>query len=356
MIPQSALDKAKQMLASSERPIFFHDDDCDGTTSFVICYQFCKNHKGEGKSVPIKRSPAVTMDSMRKVEEFNADLIVILDKPKTEREFLQAAKVPVIWIDHHEPQRDSVGGLSHVLYINPRIWDDSDNRPTSYWSYKITETNLWLAVVGAVGDWFLPDYIAECREQYPELVPKEYKRLEDAYIDSPIGQIVRVIQFNLKGQSAESRKSVLTLTRIEHPDEILKQTTSRGRFLWKKYEKLAKPYDDTLNAGLEAGKEPGDILLYLYQDDSMTFTSELSNELLIRHPEKVILIGRKHEGYVKASVRTKGIEIPSIISEALKGLDGYGGGHKHACGMVVAEKDWDVFYTRFKESVAKAKK
>ena len=356
MVPTAAVEKARAMLESATRPIFFHDDDCDGTTSFVICYQFCKSQKGEGKGVPIKRSPSVTPDYLRKAEEIGADLIVILDKPKVDREFLEQAKAPVLWIDHHEPQLETIDRLGNVFYLNPRIWNDADNRPTSYWAYQITKTNLWLATVGSVGDWFLPEYITECRAQYPDLVPEEYTRVEDAYLNSPIGTLVRVIQFNLKGQTAESKKSVLTLTRVESPFEILGQTTSRGRLLWKKYERLMEGYKLALEAVRAASvATPGKILLYLYTDDDMTFTTELSNEVLIRYPDRVAyIIGRRHDGRIKASLRSHGFNLPAALEVSLKGLDGYGGGHLRASGMNIAEKDWDVFFERFSALVEKA--
>jgi single-stranded DNA-specific DHH superfamily exonuclease len=355
MVPSEAIAKARSMLEAATKPLFLHDDDCDGTCSFTICYQFCRQNKGEGKGIPIKRTPTITPDYLRYIDEFGADLVVILDKPKVEREFLQGVRVPVLWIDHHEPQRDTIAGLGHVFYLNPRSWDDADNRPTSYWAYHVTKTNLWLATVGSVGDWFLPEYISEFKAQYPDLAPDEYKRVEDAYLYSPIGTLVRVVQFNIKGQIAESKKSVLTLTRIESPYEILHQTTSKGKFLWKKYERLNESYKLVLETVHAAAAQPGKILLFLYTDDSMTFTTELSNEVLIRYPEKsAYIIGRRHDGRIKASLRSHGINMPPLIDEALKGLDGYGGGHPRACGMNIAEKDWDVFYERFSALIDKA--
>jgi single-stranded DNA-specific DHH superfamily exonuclease len=347
MIPPEAIERARTMLSHATRPLFFHDDDCDGTTSFVICYQFCK----EGTSYPVKRSPSVGPDLLRKVEEVQPDLIVILDKPKVDPEFLQGTRTPILWIDHHEPQTAITAPHPNVFYLNPRIWDDADNRPTSYWSYQITKTNLWLATVGSVGDWHLPDYLNEFRAQYPDLAPAEYRTVEEAYLDSPIGTLVRVIQFNLKGATADAKKSVLTLTRIESPYEILGQQSSRGKFLWKKYEKLAGPYAAMLEEARAQSTQPGKVLLYLYENEDTTFTGELSNELLIRYPDRVIFIGRKNGGYVKASVRSKGIELPTKIAESVKGLDGYGGGHKHACGLVVNESQWGVFWERFTKLV-----
>jgi single-stranded DNA-specific DHH superfamily exonuclease len=352
MVPESVIAKARSMLEASTKPLFLHDDDCDGTTSFVICYQFCKSQKGDGTGVPIKRSPSVGIEYLRKVDEARPDLVVILDKPRVDHDFLAGLHVPVLWIDHHEPQLETVRPFGNVFYLNPRIWDDNDNRPTSYWSYIITKTNLWMATVGSVGDWFLPEYIKECKEAYPELVPKDYEKLEDVYIDSPIGTLVRVIQFNLKGIPADAKKGILTLTRIESPYEILHQTSSRGKFLWKKYERLAAQYDVMLQAAMEAAEHSGKILLYLYSDEETAFSTELSNELLIRYPERVAyIIGRRHDGRIKASIRSHGMDMPPLLDESLRGLDGHGGGHRRACGMSIAEKDWDVFWGRFSKLV-----
>jgi single-stranded DNA-specific DHH superfamily exonuclease len=349
MIPPELLIKAKSLLAEEKRPLFFHDDDCDGTASFVICYQFCKEH-GEGRGIPIKRSPAVGKELLRKVEEFNPDLIVILDKPKVDPEFLEGTKLPVLWIDHHEPQEPR---RQHVTYLNPRVYDDNDSRPTSYWVYKITGTNLWLATIGCVADWYVPDFLPEFQKLYPDLVP-QHKTIHDLYLGTQLGTIIRVIQFNLKGQASESKKSVLTLTRIESPYEILNQTTSRGKFLWRKYEHLAESYDKLLIAAQEEAKKQDRILAYIYEDDSMTFTSELSNELLIRYPKKIILVARHHGGAYKCSVRSSTVPLPELVQESLKGLEGYGGGHRNACGVVVAEKDWTIFLNRFSAGIEKS--
>lgn len=100
----------------------------------------------------------------------------------------------------------------------------------------------------------------------------------------------------------------------------------------------------------------GNILLFIYTDDSMTFTAELSNELLIRYPEKIILVGRHHEGRYKCSIRSRDLPIPPILEESMKGLDATGGGHRNAVGTSVAEKDWETFFGRFTQLVdAKSK-
>ena len=46
-------------------------------------------------------------------------------------------------------------------------------------------------------------------------------------------------------------------------------------------------------------------------------------------------------------------ELSNRLDLALKGCDGYGGGHEHACGLVVKQDDWDKFYAVFSEEVEK---
>ena len=103
-------------------------------------------------------------------------------------------------------------------------------------------------------------------------------------------------------------------------------------------------------AQLKQAEKPGPILLYEY-DSEQTYTSELSNELLIRFPRKIIMVCRNHDHKYKCSIRSKETELPSKINKALEGLNGRGGGHTNACGVVVAEEDWKTFYKRLEEQL-----
>ena len=60
----------------------------------------------------------------------------------------------------------------------------------------------------------------------------------------------------------------------------------------------------------------------------MSFTGDLSNELLSKFRDKVIIIAREKSGEMKASLRSpQSINIQPVIMKALEGLEGYGGGH-----------------------------
>ncbi len=339
-VTDKELTEIKAALDASARPLFFFDDDCDGVTSFVQLYRY----KKDGRGVPVKASPVLEEKYVRKVEEYEPDLIIIMDKPVVEEEFFDKVQTPIIWLDHHKPH--DVSKWKNVSYYNPRIHDDKDNLPTTYWAYKLVGGPLWLATVGAVADWHLPDYLDAFKEEYGDLLPPAYNKVEDLLFneESKVGKLARIISFNLKGTVGDTMKSVLVLTRIETPYEILGQTTPRGKYLFKKYQRLADKYDALLLRAKEEFNENDPILLFTYEDDQMSLTSDLSNELLYLYPEHLIMIARKHNGEYKYSLRSAGkYAIPPMLEKALEGVEGYGGGHTYACGGCVKERDNEKF-------------
>lgn len=347
-ITDNEIRQIKAALDAAARPLFFFDDDADGVTSFVQLYKY----KQEGKGIPVKASPILDAKYVRKVEEYQPDLVIILDKPVVEEEFFDNVSTPVIWLDHHKPQ--DVKRWSNVSYYNPRLHDDADNLPTTYWCYQVAGGPLWLATVGAVADWHLPDYLKAFAEEYNDLLPPGWSKVEDLLFhpESKIGKLARIISFNLKGTVRETVKSVLVLTRIKSPYEILNQTTPRGKYLFKKYQKLASKYENLLQRAKKSFDKKEQILIFTYVDDQMSLTSDLSNELLYQYPEHLIMVARIHGGEYKYSIRSAGkYEIPPMLEQAFKGVRGYGGGHTYACGACVKEEENEKFIAALKEQV-----
>ena len=57
-----------------------------------------------------------------------------MDVALVEQEFIDKAKRPIIWVDHHGPYE-----RRNVKYFNPRIENKEDNLPTTYLCYKVVK-------------------------------------------------------------------------------------------------------------------------------------------------------------------------------------------------------------------------
>ncbi|MFH1440051.1 MAG: DHH family phosphoesterase [Candidatus Woesearchaeota archaeon] len=355
---QAQLEKIKNELDNCSRPLFFFDDDPDGLSSFLLFYRY----KQAGKGIVVKAYPMLDDKFMNSIKDYDPDKIFILDIPRVSKEFLNKLSVPIIYVDHHkifEHQQEN------LIYFNPHIYDEKDEICTSYWCYKIVNINrtsnndkntkettndIWIAMTGCVGDWSLPDFKDEFIKQYPRLLNKKVKKPEVALFNSKIGKLVKVFSFILKGNHKEVMACIKVLTRIESPDDILKEKTSQGKFVYKRYEKVNQHYENLINSISDKNID-GNILLYLYDENQWSFTSDLSNELLYKYPDKIIIVCREKSGEFKCSLRSTKHILPEKIQTALKGLTGYGGGHEHACGACIKSSDFKVFLERLKKEV-----
>jgi len=331
------LEKIKDALLASKRPLFFFDDDPDGLCSFLQLYK----QLGEGKGIIIKTTPRIDMKFLRFVHGYEPDRVFILDIAHVEDEFIQAVNVPIVVIDHHEP-KDYHG----VDYFNPR--KESIISCTSAVIYDTFKDNLWIAAIGAVADWIMPVFIEEFKEKYPDLVGE--LEIEKLLFESKLGQLCRVFSFNMKGKHSDVSKSMKILTRIKSPYEILNQETPAGKFVWKRFQAGERVYQGLVE---DARKHAdGGFLVFIYGDDRLSLSKDLANQMLHEFPDKVIIVGRKRSGSAKLSIRSKK-NLPPILAESLQGVDGFGGGHEHACGCVVNEEDFDRWLDGFRKLCSK---
>jgi len=334
------IKQLREHLDNCKKPLFLFDDDQDGLCSFLQLYRY----KKEGKGIIVKTTPKIGTVFVPKVKEFQPDKVFILDLAVVEQEFLDEMKVPVIWIDHHGPFE-----RTNVKYFNPRISKWEDNHPVSYMCHQIVEQDLWIATLGCIADWFIPPFLDDFREKFPDLIGKEQKTPGDILYNSKLGHLVRIFSFILKGKTNDVMKSIKVMTRIGSPYEILNQETSQGKFIYKRYQEINKMYEPLLKDVLStAEKTEGRLVIFKYNDDRTSFTSDLSNEAIYRHPDKIILIAREKNEEMKCSLRSSKIILPPLVEKCLIGLEGYGGGHEMACGLNVKTRDFDEFVERLK--------
>ncbi|MBI4738859.1 DHH family phosphoesterase [Candidatus Woesearchaeota archaeon] len=327
-------------LDDCSRPIYFFGDDSDGLCSFLLLYRY----KREGKGVCVKAKPKLDSKFLNVVRDYAPDKAFILDVPLLDQDFVDAANIPMVWIDHHPPLE-----VHKVKYFNPRKNEPAENICTTHLCFNVVRharpQDLWIAMLGTVGDWQLPlDLAAEFSAKYPDLLSADVTRPEKALFDTPLGKLVRLYNFILNGKTPDVNQSIKILSRIDDPYELINQTSSRSRLVGKRFDWINKQYEDLLAEAVRGVDENDPVLLFTYTEDKMSFTGPLANELLYRYPKKIIIIARKRSGEMKCSLRSTGnVHITPIVEKALIGVQGHGGGHEHACGASIKEEDFAKF-------------
>lgn len=333
MLTEKQINQIKEELDTCKNPLFFFHDDPDGLSSFLLLYRYVR----EGYGIVFKAKPGLGVSFLKKVEDYKPDKIFILDIAVVDQEFIDKVKVPIIWIDHHGPYE-----RNKVKYFNPRVKDKSDNVPATRLCYEVVKQDLWIAMVGCVGDWYIPDFFDEFVKEFAGFVNTKSRDPGDIYFETKLGRLVRIFSFILKGQMSDVNKCFKIMTRIEDPEEIMEQSSSKGKFIYKKFEKINIEYKELLSESLKQVSEDR-LLVYIYPSSKMSFTGDLSNELIHRYPDKIIITGREKNGEVKLSLRSNKVLLPAVVEKALNGLEGYGGGHEYACGVNVKKEDFDKF-------------
>jgi nanoRNase/pAp phosphatase (c-di-AMP/oligoRNAs hydrolase) len=338
MLTEKEIKQIRDELDTCKRPIFFFHDDPDGLASFLLLYRYVK----EGRGIVLKARPNLTTMFGQKALNYEADKVFVLDIANVDQEFIDMVKVPVIWIDHHPPVE-----RERVKYFNSRL-NKNQNTAAAYLCYQIVKEDDWIAAVGCIGDWYMPDFMKTFAKKNPKLVG-DAKKIEELLFESPLGKLIKIFSFNLKGTTSEVRKAIKIFTRIEDPFEILEQTSPRGKLLYKKYEQVNKTYEELLKKALKVKK--GKIIVFTYSEDKLSLTKDLANELMYRFPDKIIVLGREKSGEFRCSIRSNKINLTKAVEKALIGVEGYGGGHERACGAAIKKESFKEFLKNLEKEI-----
>lgn len=330
MLTEKECEIIKEELLTSKNPIYLFHDDPDGLASFMLLYRFLK----EGRGFVVKAFPQITTSFINKTVDH--DKVFILDIAIVDQEFIDQVKKPIIWIDHH-----NLLERNNVLYFNSRKRNNL-NIPTPSLCYQVVKQDLWIAFTGCIGDWYVPEFVDDFVNQFPDLCP-EKKTIQDFYFNSTVGKLIKIFSFNLKGDGKDVVKSINAITKINTPYEILNQETSEGKFLYKRYETINQHYELLLEKALSQ-KPKGKLFVFTYKDDNLSLTKDLSNELMYKLSDKVIILGREKDGEYRCSFRTSlKINLSNILQKAIVNIDGYCGGHEQACGGAIKKYDFNKF-------------
>src|SRR3989344_493590 len=193
MLTKKQLGEIREHLEKAQNPVFFYDNDVDGLCSCVLLRRFL----GHGKGVAVKSHPDIDRNYARKVQELNADYVFVLDRPTLGKEFVDEIKnigVPIVWIDHHD-----VGDLEYsydnIYRFNPVYGSKKSNEPTTFLCYSATkrQEDSWIALIGSIADNYLPYFVDEFKEEYPEYWGSKVEKAFDGLYGTGIGRITRAL-------------------------------------------------------------------------------------------------------------------------------------------------------------------
>lgn len=332
------LEKIHELIEKSQNPLIFFDDDPDGLCSYLLI----KKHFQKGHPVVVKSSPKLEATYVKKVKEYSPDLVIVLDKPLLSQDFIDKVNVPIIYIDHHP-----INDIKGVHYFNPLFKDKKDNRPTTYWCYKLTKENLWIATIGTAGDYSLAT-IKQFNKKFPDLC--KYKDTPEKVIyKTKLGKLIRIFSFILKHPHYKVLQYVNILEKIKSPYELLEQSSKNAEEIIKIYEKVNNVYQKILKKALKPQKSK--VHVFLDEYSKMGFRADLSSELQYNFKNKLIVMGRQTDNIIRMSLRYQKGSIRELLKKAIQDLDGYGGGHEHACGAHLNSKDFKEFIERLESYI-----
>ena len=337
MLTKKQMQEIREHLDNAQNPVFFFDNDPDGLCSFLLLQRYC----GKGKGVLVNSFPNMTVDYFRKVREFNADYIFILDKPRVSKEFFEEARqvnIPVVWIDHHEIDKKTIPEF--VNYYNPLLNRFKSNEPVTYLCQRITERkeDLWLAVAGSISDKFVPSFYSKFLKEYPDLGIKSKDAFGILY-RSQIGKIALMFSFALKDRTTNVVNMFRFLMKVKTPYEVLEEC-SKNKTMHDRYNYINNRYVHLI-AKAKANVNEGRFLFFKYSGE-LSMSSDLANELSYIFPKKVIVV--MFVSGLKVNVSVRGKKIRETILNAINQLeDATGGGHEDAVGARIKIEDIEKF-------------
>jgi len=337
MFTKKQVDEIRGMLESSQNPLFFFDNDVDGLCSFLVLSRFIDR----GKGVAVKSFPNLDETYFRKVVELKPDTIFILDKPKVSTAFFDKVRplnIPIVWIDHHLTEEEIP---DYVHYFNPLLNKQPSSEPVTRLCYQVTQRkeDLWIAMVGCIGDSHFPDFYPQFMKMYPELGIQSTSPFEIVY-RSDIGKIVKLLAFALKDTTSNVIKMLKFLRKVNSPQDLL-QVNTQTFSIHKRFEQINNKYHMLLSKAIEVGTNSKELLFFQYGGD-LSLSADLSNELCYKFPDKIIVIA--YMKHIHANVSLRGKNVRELTLKAIESFEqATGGGHQDATGAKILIEDLQQF-------------
>jgi len=348
MLSEKQILEIRAHLENARNPVFFFDNDSDGLASFLLLQRFI----GRGRGISLKGLPSLNKSYFKKAEELNADYIFVLDRPGIDDDVIELnadKNIPLVCIDHHQISDKPKIENYYNTYLT-----SSKSEPTSYLCYKVSgkKEDMWLAVIGCVGDWVIPEFFDEFKKNYPELVDFPYKTAADLLYHTELGKIIMILNLALKDTTTNVVSMYKYLMKARGPNDILEENSHTESFL-KRYEFLNKLVKKTAKKAEENIDKKNKLLFFTYSGE-MSLSQDISNELTYKYPDYRIIVGFIKGNHVKFSLR--GLNVRTLMLDSIKNIDGAtGGGHEFSCGAQMSADSVAVFKENFLKEIEKFK-
>lgn len=331
MLSLEELKTLRRELEDSTNPLFLFDNDPDGFCSTVIlmkCFE-------KGNALPLKSFPNLDKSLIDKIYDLSPDKIFVLDKPLSNIEFFEQMDergIEVFVIDHHEINLDDKS-----RYVKNVFTSFPSSEPTSYICQKICnrKNTEWISLIGCIYDVFMPDFIKEFENSYPEMVNSTLPVSKIRY-SSELGKIALILSLALKTSNSTINNMIELFLSANGPKDISIENESNS-YLHKRYNFLNKIVEKNVEKAKIYGK-----LVYLEYSGEYSLSSDISNLLFYKYPDKFIVVCYKKYDAVNVSLRGKGSKkLSEKIIESIEGSSG--GGHDIACGLRIPREGLENF-------------
>ena len=328
MLDNDQLNELKEKLENSSNPLFLFDNDSDGFCSAILLMRALDR----GTALPIKSFPDLDKNLIQRIKEIIPDTLFILDKPLTNKEFLEEMKelnIPVVVIDHHE--------LNDVTKLASYYNTFPSSEPTSFIAQKIfnRKKDEWISMIGCTYDVFKPDFSKDFAKQFPELYNDSLDAFETLH-NSDVGKLTRMISLSLKTSYVTLQKMIEFFLKINAPHDILIENEENA-FIYRRYNFLNR----ILEKNAKKAKIFPKFVLVEYSGD-YSLSSDISNKVFFENEKKFVAVCFKRYEWVNISLR--GENAKRFTEKVVSKIEGStGGGHEVACGLRVPGDRFEEF-------------
>jgi single-stranded DNA-specific DHH superfamily exonuclease len=354
MLSEKQLSEIRKHLEKAQKPVFFYDNDIDGLCSSVLLMRYI----GRGKAVAVRTNPDLGPGYAKKAQELNADYIFVLDRHSLGKEFVEEVKglqIPIIWIDHHDVEEVDFDYDNIYVYNPTKAKTKKSSEPVTYLAYSVTrrKEDMWIAIMGCIGDHYMPSFSKEFSKDYWEYwIKGDLKDPFEALYKTEIGHFARALSYGLKDSVTHVIYLQNFLVKCKCPGDILLELESRSSFA-KKYGEIKKKYDSLIQKAKDSVSENSKMVFFSY-GGGLSISSEISNELSFLYPDYFIISAYRAGALSNLSIR--GNNVREVLEKLLSGFENSsGGGHKNAVGARIMTDDLDRFKEEFEKIVLKRK-